>query len=43
MEGSCDNVKKVIGKLNIAFKRARNDKIDANMREIFVSTMVAAS
>lgn len=42
MEGSHDNVKKVIGKLVIAYKRARNDKIDANMREIFVSTMVSA-
>lgn len=41
MEGSHENVKKVISKLNIAYKRARNDKIDANMREIFVSTMVA--
>jgi ATP synthase F1 gamma subunit len=42
MEGSHENVKKVISKLNIAYKRARNDKIDAGMREIFVSTMVAA-
>ena len=42
MEGSCENVKKVISKLTIAYKRARNDKVDANMREIFVSTMVSA-
>lgn len=40
MEGSCDSVKKVIGKLSILFKRARNEKVDASMREIFVSTMV---
>ena len=40
MEGSFDNVKKVIGKLNVLYKRARNEKVDASMREIFVSTMV---
>lgn len=40
MEGSCESVKKVIGKLSTLYKRARNEKIDASMREIFVSTMV---
>ncbi len=40
MEGSFDSVKKVIGKLNVLYKRARNEKVDASMREIFVSTMV---
>lgn len=41
MEASHDSVKKVIGKLQIAYKRARNEKIDQGMREIFVSSMVA--
>lgn len=41
MEASHESIKKVIGKLQIAFKRARNEKIDQGMREIFVSSMVA--
>ena len=43
MEGSFNNVKKVIGKLNIMYKRARNEKLDAGLREVFVSTMVIGS
>jgi len=41
MEQNHESVKKVISKLIIAYRRARNEKIDAGMREIFVSTMVS--
>lgn len=41
MEGSQESLKKVVGKLTSLYKRARNEKVDAGMREIFVATMVA--
>lgn len=43
MEGNLNSVRKVQKKLGTMYKRARNEKVDASMREIFVSTMVAAS